>query len=409
MKEESHLISGQKTRSITSVFLHLLLWVTLFSLPLLFRPFPSRGDFGYQIGPYSSPLPLAIIVNNLYVLLAFYINLYVLMPAFLNKKKWGWYILFTFIFLFFSLFINDLSRWIEYSIWPESNPFTNGTFRNFGGHEDADRFRGGREHFNRAIDSTGGFRNEGRFDRSFNRGGWSLRGFIMRQFSFIYMFLLTWVVSMAYYVFRLLQASVRKADQVLSSALQSELSFLKAQINPHFLFNTLNNIYVLTLKKSDKAPTAVMKLSNLMRTLTNDTGVDFVKFTEEEQFIRDYIELQEMRLTDTTKIVYEVVGDADNLQIAPRILLPFIDNAFKFGVSNRYESEIIIRLTIDGSTMTALIQNAVHRDNTENLGSSGIGVGNSTRRLDLLYKDKYQLNIQEVDNTHMVELKIELS
>lgn len=426
MKEESHLISGQKTRSITSVFLHLLLWITLFSLPLLFRPFPSRGDFGYQIGPYSSPLPLAIIVNNLYVLLAFYINLYVLMPAFLNKKKWGWYILFTFIFLFFSLFINDLSRWIEYTIWPESNPFTNGTFRNFPGHEEADRFRGSREHLNRAIDSTAGFRNEGRFqgaidstnsfrnegrfDRSFNRGGsFGGRGFIMRQFSFIYMFLLTWVVSMAYYVFRLLQASVRKADQVLSSALQSELSFLKAQINPHFLFNTLNNIYVLTLKKSDKAPTAVMKLSNLMRTLTNDTGVDYVKFTDEEQFIRDYIELQEMRLTNTTKIVYEVVGNADNLQIAPRILLPFIDNAFKFGVSNRYESEIIIRLTIDGSTLKALIQNAVHRDNTENLGSSGIGVGNSTRRLDLLYKDKYQLNIQEVDNIHMVELKIDLS
>ena len=337
------------------------------------------------------------------------------MPRFLNKEKWGIYVFFTLLFLVGSIYIHEFSRFIESSLWPDSyNSYRRGQygfpFRENGVNGDIDSTR--IQHWREA--GRGGDHRmptgmEGGFNRGSRYGGNSFRSFVSRQFSFMFTLGLTWVISMAYYLFKLLQQSVRHADKVLSSALQSELSFLKAQINPHFLFNTLNNIYVLTLKKSEAAPAAVLKLSNLMRTLTNDTGVDFVSFADEEKFIHDYLELQEMRLTKSTKIVYEVDGDFANLKIAPRILLPFIDNAFKYGVSNRYESEILIRLHFEGNKMQCLIQNAIHREQTENLGSSGVGLGNSKRRLELLYENNYELRIVEKENLHQVFLNIDLS
>lgn len=166
---------------------------------------------------------------------------------------------------------------------------------------------------------------------------------------------------------------------------------------------------MLTLKKSDDASLAVMKLSNLMRRITNDTGVDYVPFEEEESFIRDYIELQELRLTDKTHIRYEIEGDYNMLMIAPRILIPFIDNAFKYGVSNRYESEIKIRFEFIEKNMFFTIQNAIHPNGGESLESSGVGLENAKRRLNLLYQDKYILKITKTLEIYNVLLKIELS
>jgi len=214
---------------------------------------------------------------------------------------------------------------------------------------------------------------------------------------------------MVYYLFEKLQESLQHADKVHALALQSELSFLKAQINPHFLFNTLNNIYVLTLKKSEAAPLAVMKLSNLMRKITNDTGVDFVPFDEEESFIRDYIELQELRLTDKTCVNYVIEGSYRSLQIAPRILIPFIDNAFKYGVSNRRKSDITIRFEFVGKSLLFTIKNAIHPKTGESLESSGVGLENSKRRLDLLYKNCYNLTITETPDSYQVFLTIDLT
>jgi LytS/YehU family sensor histidine kinase len=219
-----------------------------------------------------------------------------------------------------------------------------------------------------------------------------------------------WAISMVYYLMFQLQESKQHAERVYASALQSELSFLKAQINPHFLFNTLNNIYALTLKKSEDAPKAVMKLSNLMRQLTDDAGVDFVPFEQEEKFIRDYIELQEMRLTDKTNVRYETNGQFKRLNIAPRLLIPFIDNAFKYGVSNRNASEIIIRLDFNDTRLTCMVQNALHKGYPENQEeSTGVGLENAHRRLDLLYKGKYTLKNTQTKESYLVQLEIDLS
>ena len=345
------------------VMLHLILWTAYFSLPLLFRP-----NFGRGPEPYHFHLPLPIIVNDIFLLLAFYVNLLILMPSLFNKKKWGWYIFFTFLFFVGSFMIYFVSQELEIL---------------FGRHNFYDM----------------------------GRGSEKFRGaFVFRQFSFVFTFIMIWSISMVYHLIVQLQISRRHSDKVRSSALQSELSFLKAQINPHFLFNTLNNIYVLTLKKSDNAPLAVMKLSNLMRQMTNDSGVDYVPFNDEEKFIKDYIELQELRLTEKTKVSYEKSGNFDYLSIAPRLLIPFIDNAFKYGVSNRTESEIIIKFSAVGSKLHFFIKNNLHTGGTDSLEeSSGVGLENVKRRLDLLYEGKYVLNTSHNSDSYIVNLEIDLS
>lgn len=320
------------------------------------------------------PIPLPILMNNVFLVIAFYINLFVLMPRFFNTKKWGYFLLFTVLFMFVSLYFHQFSQYLERNLWPDM------------------------------------FRPHRPWPRELREGGFHdhNRGFSFRQFSFIYLFIMTWALSMAYYLFQQLQKSVRKADQVLATALQSELSYLKAQINPHFLFNTLNNIYVLTLKKSELAPTAVMKLSNLMRKITNDTSVDFVPFEEEEQFIRDYLDLQQLRLNEKTRVIYEVTGDFSRSRIAPRILIPFLDNAFKYGVSGHTTSEIVIRMQFEGSKLHFYMKNAIHNSGNEVVDSAGIGQGNSKRRLELLYKDHYDLKINHTEESYEVLLQIEL-
>lgn len=365
---DSELISASKLKTLPTVLIHMFIWLVIFSLPMLFRPgYSGRGGVDMPL-----IIPLPILTNNVFLVIAFYINLFVLMPKFFNTKKWGYFVLFTILFLIVSLYFHQFSQWLERSLWPEM--FQNHRPRSGGG---------------------SGFRDHN-------------RGFSFRQFSFIYLFIMTWALSMAYYLFVQLQKSVRQADKVLATALQSELSFLKAQINPHFLFNTLNNIYVLTLKKSEAAPTAVMKLSNLMRKITNDTAVDYVPFEEEEQFIRDYLDLQQLRLNEKTKVVYEVSGDYSLCNIAPRILIPFIDNAFKFGVSGHSASEIVIRMHFENKHLHFSIKNAIHTSSGESMESAGVGLDNSRRRLDLLYKDHYELNINHTEESYEVLLQIEL-
>jgi len=370
---DSEGTSDSKIKALPTVLIHLFIWLVIFSLPLLFRP-GNMGPGGRGELPMPFLIPIPILMNNIFLVIAFYINLFVLMPRYFNTKKWGYFLFFTLLFVFVSLYFHQFSQWLERSWWP-----------------DMYRPRGPRQ----SAMNGPGFHDHN-------------RGFSFRQFSFIYLFIMTWALSMAYYLFMQLQKSVRKADQVLATALQSELSFLKAQINPHFLFNTLNNIYVLTLKKSESAPTAVVKLSNLMRKITNDTAVDFVPFEEEQQFIRDYLDLQELRLSKKTKVIYEVTGDYSACAIAPRILIPFIDNAFKFGVSGHTESEIDIRMHFEGNILNFSIKNAIHANAGESLESAGVGLDNSKRRLELLYANRYDLKIIHTEERYEVLLKIEL-
>lgn len=204
--------------------------------------------------------------------------------------------------------------------------------------------------------------------------------------------------------------SEQQMKEVLLEKTITELSFLKAQINPHFLFNTLNNIYSLSLKKSDHAPEAIIILSDMMRYVLNDAQRDTVDLEREIDYVSKYIELQKLRLTDMVTIEYNVAGQPEGLAIAPLILMPFIENAFKFGISTAQHCVIQISIHVVGDKLQLLVSNGLFGKDNLIEHSSGIGLVNARRRLDLLYPDKHNLSIEpEKDDKYTVHLDINLS
>jgi sensor histidine kinase YesM len=196
----------------------------------------------------------------------------------------------------------------------------------------------------------------------------------------------------------------KKNEEVEKEKLVTELSFLKSQINPHFLFNTLNNIYSLALVKSDATAGAVLKLSSIMRYVLNETKHDWVPLEKEILFINNYIDLQKVRLTDKMTIQFNVTGDVEGQQIAPLILMPLIENAFKYGVSTKQPSEIVMNLNVDDKGINFSAKNSIHRGENNNNNNTSIGLQNTRRRLELLYPEKHVLSIKEEKNEFIVNL-----
>jgi sensor histidine kinase YesM len=199
----------------------------------------------------------------------------------------------------------------------------------------------------------------------------------------------------------------RRARDIENEQLRTELSFLHMQINPHFLFNSLNTIYGMSLKKSDNAPKAVLKLSQLLRYMIEETGHDTVPLDQEVTYLNNYIELQKMRSGPSLTVSFQVEGDTNGATIAPMLLLPFVENAFKYGMSNSQESPIHIELGVDKEKITFSVMNRKF----ENIGrhSSGIGIPNVERRLQLLYPSRHDLLIEDKADTYFVKLKILLT
>lgn len=190
--------------------------------------------------------------------------------------------------------------------------------------------------------------------------------------------------------------------------LESELKFLKAQIHPHFLFNTLNNLYSLTLKKSDKAPDIVLKLSGLLDYMLYNCNDKEVKLEEEINQLRGYIELEKIRYGKRLKVNLEVNGDSYGKVIAPLILIPFLENSFKHGASRQAKSPFVeARIDIQDACFFFTISNSFN--NEETVGDSyaeGIGLKNVQRRLDLLYPGKHSLKIERNEGVFTVKLKV---
>lgn len=193
---------------------------------------------------------------------------------------------------------------------------------------------------------------------------------------------------------------------------QTELNFLRSQINPHFLFNTLNNLYALTLKKSDAAPQTVLKLSEIMRYMLYECNESEVLLSQEINYLKNYIELERLRLSKDFEIKLIVNGEIQKQRVAPLLLTPFIENAFKHGI-NKQLSEGFIRIKL------SVIDDEVELDISNSKGdykpvefpkkkSGGIGLKNVERRLQILYSDKHTLQLNEDINSYNVNLKIKL-
>ncbi len=190
--------------------------------------------------------------------------------------------------------------------------------------------------------------------------------------------------------------------------LRSELQFLRSQINPHFLFNTLNNLYSLTLKKSDHAPEMVLKISEIMRYMLYDSNERLVPLQKELTYIENYIALQEIRQGANTKIEMNINGHANGHLIAPLLFIPFLENSFKHGVDKSAdESWVKIDLNIEGDELDLIVANNKPLKNGQPKSTSGgIGLTNVKRRLELLYPERYDLFIDEQENTYTTSLKL---
>ncbi len=197
-----------------------------------------------------------------------------------------------------------------------------------------------------------------------------------------------------------------------SQNLQSELKFLKSQINPHFFFNTLNNLYALTLKKSDLAPEIVLRLSEMMRYMLYECNEKLVSLEKEVNYVKNYIELEKLRQGNKFNVNFNLEGKVNGQMIAPLIFIPFLENSFKHGVNNQINSGFVnINMKLDSTKVDLEIENskAPVKQNANGKKSGGIGLENVKRRLNLLYPNQYDLKINDFEETFKINLNINLN
>lgn len=207
------------------------------------------------------------------------------------------------------------------------------------------------------------------------------------------------------------QTDAQIRNSVEKQNITSELALLKAQINPHFFFNTLNNIYALTFTDVPVSRDAILKLSRMMRYLLYDTQHDTSLLSQEVSFIKDFVELMKLRMQNGTNIIFPEPKSDKEYCIAPMLLLPFIENAFKHGIDASQKAEIKINLNVSQGFLTLKIENQVFKNkNALSMESGGIGLANTQRRLDLLYAEKHDLIIKEdkAENSYQITLIINL-
>jgi two-component system LytT family sensor kinase len=188
--------------------------------------------------------------------------------------------------------------------------------------------------------------------------------------------------------------------------LTAELAFLKSQINPHFLFNSLNSIYSLAYQKSDTTPEAILKLSEIMRYMLYESNDNKVDLEKELLYLQNYIDLQKIRFGNKAFVDFKITGEVGNQKIVPLLLIAFIENAFKHGVASDASSPIKLFINLDGSKLHFYMENKKHMNNRDMEG--GVGLNNVKRRLDLLYPGKYTLTIQDETEIYTCELSLVL-
>lgn len=358
----------KENKKILTILTHLVAWICLFSVPYLVF-FPRLREFNM-----SDHMLATIICNDVFIVFFYYLNTQFLVPVLLINRKWWRYIISVGIcltvFLFTPRQVASLIATPEY-IQQNDTYVVNPAFK-------------GAKKLSKAP------RRSRRLADPYNT----------------VLFLLVFSFGTCIAVTQRWLSSEQHKKETENEKLNTELSFLKSQINPHFFFNTLNNIYSLAIVKSELTAPAVMKLSSIMRYILSETEKDFVPLTNEIEFVKNYIELQQMRLTDKVTVVFSTDGVTDDLQIAPLLFIPFVENAFKYGVSAKEASSISINIHTTPNSILFEANNTVVTNISTHLDSTGIGINNAKRRLALLYPNKHQLNISNKENNYQVSLHI---
>lgn len=377
-------MSRIKTISIT---LHLAGWVTLMAIPLIFLH--SGSGFGdIMILLYNTDYWLF----GLTFMIVFYSNTFFVQWLLLNKKYVP-YSLAAFILLFGVFCIRPFDRLLHIHE-KESTGGPPAKYTSF-------IQPGSENHPGKAPGQGSGLPSYR--DRPLSRSPFK-QPLDITSF-FIFFTLLAF--SGATKVIRKWLLTEQRAARAEADKATAELSFLKAQINPHFLFNTMNNIYTLVLTKDDHAADSVMRLSKIMRYVTEDITENFAPLQREIDCITSYIELQRLRTGSLTIVDFEVEGDIDGKQIAPLLLMTFIENIFKYGVSKHERSTITIKLAIRETTLFFYCKNWIFSSNNSEQTGTGIGIKNTRRRLEHLYNGKHILNISSDNQEYIVQLTLQ--
>jgi two-component system LytT family sensor kinase len=356
------LIPKSKSKLVTTL-IHILIW-GVFGMIYFFQPI----NFNIEV-PYQLWIKQGIILGLL--IIAYYSNTFVFVPKFLLKNRTEIYFL---VIVSVAAIIIALNIYVDQ--WLNIRQLMEAAFHKRG----PVRHRAGRDH------------------------GW--------DFALLAIIALVIGVSTSITTIQKWQADKQKTQELEQDKVTSELSFLKAQINPHFFFNTLNNIYALTQVDAEVAGKAIHQLSRMMRYLLYDTQQAHTVLSQEIAFVKDYISLMQLRLTDVVKVNIDTPKDLQDVPLAPMIFLPFVENAFKHGVSATQQSHIEIVVLQMGKTLDLTVKNSIINDNSISLDTnSGIGLVNTRRRLDLLYPGKYKLDISEMNanNEYTVHLTLDLS
>ncbi|MFP4469904.1 MAG: sensor histidine kinase [Bacteroidales bacterium] len=235
------------------------------------------------------------------------------------------------------------------------------------------------------------------------------------RFNYIYIFFNIYVMAAIFASIKLFEywfVDQKENRELQQQKLESELKFLKSQIHPHFLFNTLNNLYALTLDKSDRAPEVVVKLSDLLSYMLYECNVPRVPLEKEIQLLKDYLDLEKIRYPRGLKVNLEVQGRINGKMIAPLLLIPFVENGFKHGMSRQIGNpRMNILLDVKDYSLIFKIQNTkpAAGQNDETGYTEGIGLKNVRRRLDLIYGEAYDLKLNNAEHTFSVTLKLNLN
>ncbi|MES1222329.1 MAG: histidine kinase, partial [Bacteroidota bacterium] len=356
-------VQGQSSHSrLNSVAIHVMIWAVL-GLYFYRQLFATDTDIPYQYW-IKQTITLSLLV------IAFYLNASVLVPRFLFRNHTALYFIIVIGIIAAIAFTN---RWADNAFFPDRFPDP--------------------EFFNpNPGQPTGQFRRLPQWKRE---TGYHFK--LGDLFTIIISGLVIGI-STAITGIQKWQKDNQERKELEKEKVTSELSFLKAQIHPHFFFNTLNNIYVLTEVDPKVAGEAIHQLSKMMRYLLYDTQQGQNMLSQEIAFVKNYISLMKLRITDVVTINLKTPDNLQDMPLAPVLFLPFVENAFKHGVSATEQSYIDIIICQKNKTLELTVNNSIRKDNSISLeNKGGIGLVNTRRRLDLLYPGKYKLDISESD------------
>lgn len=335
-----------------TVFLHLLIWLALFSIPYVLS-YGQEQEVNRVFAHFWIPL--------VFYAAAFYINYFVLIDRFLFQKKTAVFVIINIAVVVVSLFLrdqieiaffDDISMTSKNNI-PEGPPFK------------------------------------------------------MLVYVQTLSFLAPLLFSIAIKTTQRLTKTEAERKEAANSQLTSELQHLRYQLQPHFFFNSLNNIYSMVDLSPEQAKRSIHSLSKLMRYMLYETNLEMVPLTKEIDFMTKYIELMKLRVSEKTQVVYSFPSEESGVSVAPLLLVSLVENAFKHGVSSSQESHIKMAMNYEKGQLSFRVENSNFPKQADDQSGSGIGLVNLEKRLDLLYSNKFSFRTAMENDCFVAELKIE--